>query len=353
MKSLRVAAGTSLSGGKNKGKNRGFSSPGSKPTQVRPTDGYTGPSKPKSKPTGIAPKPPQGNINGDQGQKPKRGPGNRVNRLVDAQIRAGLNDLRKERRMIRRETATERRAAKRDYERGLGDLNYIYGETADYTNALGNQIQQNYSGLRDRSQAAQSALVQALSGNSTGVAGQLTSDLSDLGISGVDASQFQADAANALNVAAQTGANNMANINAAASGAADISSLIQGMVAGSKASAYGSQLNDLNDRLFEASQAKRDGYAQVREAISDLKGTRKDLTLQMLQQLGGSQWGKYLRKRGKGKPSSSGYRSYGGGSYSSGGGGSYSSGGSGFAAEDSGDSPTLNQLLLNGLNKRR
>ncbi len=309
------------------------------------TDGYTGNNtdQSKSKPKGK----PSGNGGGRGGR------GNRVNRLVDAQIRAGVDDLRKERRMVRREAATERRAAKRDYRQGLGDLDYIYGETADYTNAMGQQIQANYGAAKDRASQAQAALVAALGGNSAAAQTNVTDNLSQLGISGINMDQFSADAANALSNASISGANNMAAIDAAASGAADISALIQGMVAGSKSAAYGEQLNDLNDRLFENSQMKRDGLMQVREAISDLRGTRKDLTLQMLQQLGGSQWGRYLRNRGRGGSRGGSYSSSGySGSYSGGGSSSSSSGGSGFTSENGGKA-NLNQLLLNGLAHRK
>ena len=278
-----------------------------------------------------------------------------VNALVQSQIRAGVDDARKERRMIRREADSSRRKAIKNNRRALGDLNYIFGETGDYMKAMGQQIDQQYGQSQAALQASQAALTQQLQANSQGVAGAVGGDLAALGISNMSDMGFQNDALLAQNLATQQGANQQANLSAQQQGAAAISALLQGMNAGSKMSQYGIQNNALNDELYEIAQGKRDGYNQVREAISDLRGKRGDLTLQQLQALAGSQWAKYLapakghRRRSHGRSQS----------FSSGGGtfpgprGGGNLGSSGSSGSSGGGQDALAQMLLGALNGRR
>lgn len=324
---------------------------GSKAKEPRPP--IRRPKAPTANNSSPAPKPPKkSGQNNNASQGGNRGTG--VNSVVNGQIRAGVNDARKERRVVRREAATARRAAVRDYKRSLGDLDYIYGETGDYVKNMGQQIHDQYAQQTTRAEAAQAALVQQLQSNSTDTGQGLSSELSRLGLQGVDNSQFAADAQNAVNVAQQTGANDLSNISAQQTGADAISSLLGGMVAGSRASGYGTAQNTLDTNLYDIYQTKRDGYNQVREAISDLRGTRKDLTAQMLQQLGGGHWGRYLRKHHGSGGSSGGSQGYGGGYTGSSGGGSSSGGTTSTKPTSKNPKGTdINSLLLGGIVRRR
>lgn len=216
-------------------------------------------------------------------------------RRIAAEIREGVQDLRHQRRVVRHEASEDRQKTKADYQRGLGDLEHIYGETGDFIAHQGNLINNQYEATQDRATTAQNALLNVLSQGSSEVAGGANAELARLGIEGSgDMGEFAADAANNTAIAQQTGANNMANLEAMQAGAGSISALLSGMNAGQHQSNVGQQLNARNDRFAEIQQNKIDNFNEVREAIKELKGQRGDLVRQLLEQMTNTRWGQYM-----------------------------------------------------------
>src|SRR6185369_9701095 len=100
----------------------------------------------------------------------RTGTGGRIgalaNQLVNGEIRAGVDSLRQDRRIARRQAKRDRSQTNADYKRSLGDLNYVYGETGDYINNMNGQINQAYTDQASRTAAAQQAFVNQLQANS-------------------------------------------------------------------------------------------------------------------------------------------------------------------------------------------
>jgi hypothetical protein len=221
-----------------------------------------------------------------------------VNQLVNGIIRGELNDIRKDRRQVRRESRNMRNQARRDYRRGVNDLNHVFGETDDYLGFLNNQNQQTITGARSNAELATQALQQALGGTYAGAQADGTAELERLGIEGGgNFGQLIADNANAQNVALQSGANTDSTLGLMGANADQMGSLLRGMNQGSYMSHIGKNLNARNDKLAEIQQNKIDGYNKVREAMSDAKGSRRDLFIQLLTQLQQTGWNQYLQNR--------------------------------------------------------
>lgn len=279
--------------------------------------------------------------------------------LVNAEIHKGLYDYKNEKQKLRRETQEERQRANRLYTRATGDLNHVFDESGQYIGYQNQAIQDQYSQLNDRSQQAQAALLDHLQTQGQSNMGAAQSELARLGIGGPGMlDQMAADQSNMTNVANQTGANNAANINLQATAAGDVGNLLAGMNAGSRASAIGQQATARSDALFEAEATKKKGMEQLTRAMQDLRGSRGDLTRQMLEQLRESRWGEYvdqanlnLQRRAQAAQEKyySNYNSGGGYSNYSGSGGSYSPPTGSPSSTDDASLNAYNQMILNML----
>lgn len=224
-----------------------------------------------------------------------------VDRLVNGIIREEMADLRDERQDVNAESRNAQRQARTDYQRGRGDLRHVFGETRDYLGNLGRQTQQMYGGQMDASQAATAALQQHLGGTYSGAQTGAMDELARLGIQqGGNFSGLQADAANAQAMAAQSGANAQSSMGMAAGNAGALQNLVAGMNQGSFMSHMGQNLNAKNSALADIRQKRMDGYHDVREAMQDAKGSRRDLFWQLMQQLQQTGWSQYMDQRNLG-----------------------------------------------------
>lgn len=264
--------------------------------------------------------------------------------LVNAQLKPQIRDIRNERQKLRRETQFERQRAYRNYNQTTGDLNHIFSETGDYIGSQNQAIQDQYSGLTDRTTQAQAALMQHLQENGAGAVNGVTSELSRLGIEGgADLGAISNDQQFMEGQAAINGQSMQANIGLQQAGASDVGNLLMGMTAGSRASSLGQAANAKSAALFEAEAAKKQGVEQLQRAMKDLRTSRPDLVRQMMEQMQESRWGQYMdsqnldmqreqlnmqraAQRAYQKSSASRYSS-GGSSYPSGGSSTYAPGG--------------------------
>lgn len=218
-----------------------------------------------------------------------------VRRLTGGVLRDELNDLRRQRRMVRRESRNDAIDAKNAYKRGKQDLRHVYGESTDYLNFLRNQNQQMYSDQQNQSQAATAALQAQLGGTYSGAQQGAMDELARLGISqGGNFSQLQSDAANQQALAQQSGANAQSTMGLAAQNSDALAGLLQGMNQGQMVSDFGKNLNARNDALADVRQNKMDQMNVVREAMSDARGSRRDLFFQLLQQLQQTGWDQFM-----------------------------------------------------------
>lgn len=234
-----------------------------------------------------------GGLGGYKGVKTKT-----LRRLVNGILREEIGSLRSEKRGLNRETRSLTQAANRQYRRGKGDLNHVFGETSDYLNHLRSQSQQQYAQQASQAQAAQAALQQSLGGTYSGAQQAGLAELERLGVAGGgNFSQLQSDAANAQAMAQQAGANAQSTMNMAAGNADALAGLLQGMNQGAYQSHIGKNLTARNEALAEIGAMKRDGYAEIRDAIREAKKSRGDVFFQLLQQLQQTGWNQYVEQQ--------------------------------------------------------
>lgn len=244
-------------------------------------------------------------------------PFHRASRLAGTEIRNELRGLR-----------PDIGSAERLYERSLGDISHIYDQTRGYIGSQNALINQQTVDSRAQSAALAQQLSAQLSQNGTQAQAGSNAELARLGISGAAMpGYFAADQANAQNVASLMGSNADSNLAMMGAGASQIGNLLLGANEGSRGAAFG------------RAQATRDEtIAQVQDAMRQIKGSRRDLTLQLLEQLSQTGWAQYMDQtqlnmqrramRGGGGSGSAGYGSSSGSSGSGSSSGAGSSGGS-------------------------
>lgn len=219
----------------------------------------------------------------------------KASRLASGLIRDEVRDISRERTGIERNTRFQRRVARTDYRRGVEDLDHVFGETGDYLNHLKSQNQAMFGQQSQSAKAANAALQQQLGGTYSGALGDVNSEMERLGITGAaNPSQIISDQANSQAVAQQSGANTQSTMGLASQNSDQLAGLLQGMNQGSYTSAIGKNLNARNDALSEILQTRNDAMTEMRGAIRDVRMGRKDLVMQLLNQLQETGWGQYM-----------------------------------------------------------
>lgn len=219
----------------------------------------------------------------------------KVKRLVNGIIRDEVRDLGNERRSVRREYRRDSRDVNRQFRRGKKDLRHVFGETEDYLGSLAQRNQNVVSNQSDQISAAQQALQRQLGNTYTGAADQINSELSRLGIEGGgNLGALYSDQANAQAMGAQAGANAQSTLGMMGGNAQQMMGLLQGMNQGAHMSNAGLNLQRRNDSLIEARGNRSENMQAIRDAIRDVRGGRRDLYVQMLNQLQETGWGQYM-----------------------------------------------------------
>lgn len=219
----------------------------------------------------------------------------KVNRLVNGMIRSEVKDLRRVRAQVRNESKRDMQSVRRDYRRGKGDLEHIFGETGDYIQHLQGLNADSYNTQLNQTQAANAALQQQLGGTYSGAQDQVNAEMERLGIQGAgNLSGLIADQANAQAMASQAGANAEQTMGMAAGNTQQLMNLMQGMNQGSFQQAMGQNLNTRNEQLTQVRDDRRDKFNDIRRAIRDVRGGRRDLFFQLLNQLQETGWSQYM-----------------------------------------------------------
>lgn len=234
-----------------------------------------------------------GGVGGYKGVKTKP-----VKRLVNGVLRDEIRDLRKQVRAVKQDARGEKRILREDYRRGKADLDYVHGETGDYLNHLSGQNQQMFQQQGSQQQAAQAALQQHLQGTYSGAQQGAQDELARLGIQGGGSfQQLNADQANAQAVAGQSGANAQSTLGMAGANSAAALQMLQGMNQGSFLQGIGQNLNAHNDAMAEVRTNKINNLNEVRQAMQEARGSRRDMFFQLLQQLQQTGWDQYVQQQ--------------------------------------------------------
>jgi hypothetical protein len=245
----------------------------------------------------------------DKGKK-RKGPGGRyygrvggyrgvdkraVNRLVNGVLKDEYRDLRRQKQAVRRENRFLTRDANTQYERGLGDLNYVHGETGDFISALTDKNAAMFADQRNTQAQANAALQQQLGTTYGGAADNVTAELARLGIQGGGSTAgLMQDQAFAESLARQSGSNALSSMDMASSNAALGSNLVAGMNQGAMTSNLGTLSNKRSDALSTIRQDRIDQLADINGAMQDAAAGRKDVFFQLLQQLQQTGWSQYM-----------------------------------------------------------
>lgn len=219
-----------------------------------------------------------------------------VNKLVDSVLAPEIRGLESQRNQVQRDYMTGVNEASNLYERGKGDLDYIYGETQDFMGGLKNKSAAEAAAGRDRSAVAAQALRSRLGDTYSGVQNDSAAELARLGISGGgNMSGLLADAANAHYTADQSSENARSTLDATTGNADLVMNLLQGMNTGSKLSASGKNLNKRNDAHSALNANRISNLNKLGDAITETRASRSDLFTQLFSQLQQSGWKGFLR----------------------------------------------------------
>lgn len=225
-------------------------------------------------------------------------PKKKVKRLVNGILKDELNDLQAQLAELRNDSQNDMQSARTDYRRGVGDLNYVYGETTDYLGSLADKTGAMYAGQATAAQQAQLALQAQLGSTYSGAQSGAESELARLGIQGGgDLSQLGADSQYAQATAAQSGANAQSSLGMAGANSMAGMQMLQGMNQGSFMQGIGQNLNARNDAFSEIRDNKMENVEAVRQAMQDAQGSRRDMFLQLLQQLQQTGWDQYVQQQ--------------------------------------------------------
>jgi hypothetical protein len=221
-----------------------------------------------------------------------------VNSLVNGIINKENDDLRTQIRDVNRSTRDQNSQANALYNRGKGDLAYTHGETADFLKSIQGQSQQGYNNMANQQQAAAQAL-QAQLGNT--YSGALTSGQEELNRLGIgNAGNFGGmiqDAANNQALAGQA-SNNIAGAMAMTqNNSNNYMSGLSGMNQGSYLQGLGEALNARNDQIATNNQNRLNQINKVHEAMTNNAGQRRDVFMQLLNQLSQTGWSQYLQAK--------------------------------------------------------
>lgn len=242
------------------------------------------------------PKKPNSEASRSKEGKPGKGRGleRTAKRLTDSVIRDEVQDLRGQRREISRAARHAKKEVRNQYQRGMGDLDYVAGETSDYVASQNAQAQAGFNAQSLEQNAAAMALQNQLQNVYDAGEGSATAEMSRLGITGASGflGQLASDRANAATMGAQTSSNNAANLGLAQANAGAVGNLLSGMVQGTYLSGIGQNLNSRNDGMNSLREEEQDQLSLVREAIREAQGSRKDTFFQLLQQLRQTGWGR-------------------------------------------------------------
>lgn len=221
---------------------------------------------------------------------------NKVNELVNSVINPEIRSLQSQSKQVERDYKTGTSEANNAYERGKGDIDYIYGETADYLNSLKAKGQADATTAANKSAAAAAALSARLGDTYSGVQNSVGQELARLGISGGgNMSGLMADAANAQYMGNQASQNAMSTLSQANSNADMGMALLQGMNTGSKTSAAGKNLNARNDALSQLAANRIANLNKIGDALTETRKSRSDLFTQLFNQFQQSGWKGFLR----------------------------------------------------------
>lgn len=209
-----------------------------------------------------------------------------------------MRELQGQQRNLDRDTRQNVLEAENQYNRAKGDLSHVYGTTGKYIDTQKTNTAAQYASGEQQASAASAALKSQLGDLYSGATGGAESELERLGIS--DAGNYQgllSDSLNAQATAEQSGENARSTMAQSGSNANALMSLLSGMNQGSYTSSTGQILNARNDAIGKAKDEQYNQTRKIRDAMVQAKASRKDIYLQLLQQLQQTGWSQYLQNQ--------------------------------------------------------
>jgi hypothetical protein len=220
---------------------------------------------------------------------------NMVQQLINQTVRPELKSMRDDRQYVNRQADRAVGDANSLYNRSVGDLNYVYGEAGDYINSLGSKIGAGYDQTQQNVAGMDATAASQMQASTSAVQQAIQSQLGALGLGGAIGGQsaLQGDAAFAQAQQAQQAGNNQANLEMQQQSAATLTSLLGGMIQGSRASNMGQAANTRQTGITDVNRAKQDDLSTINESMQTLKASKPGMIREMLLQLqaqGFDQW---------------------------------------------------------------
>lgn len=251
--------------------------------------------------------------------------------IVNNQIRQEVEKIRRQRNYASQDIMNDIEKSNQLYDRSRGDLDYVRGEVLDAISGNNAAIDAAYGGAIDRNRASTADLIQSQQAQTAAARAALGDELARLGIQGgADHSRFEADAVNSTQMANQSGANNIANMELARGMAGSVGGMLGSMAQGSYQSHLGRALNDRNDAIEAAQDSRRRLNEQFEMNRMDIRRGRPGMINELLESMTGSAFDRWMGIQQLNAQRRSALGGGGGGGYSSGG---SAPAGSGFANE--------------------
>lgn len=200
---------------------------------------------------------------------------------TNAQLRAKLAELRQGKNSYTKAVRQEKNLGKRRRE----DLNYIFGETADYLAGLEGDQNTRYDNRADNLKELFGNLEQKNQNVSDRNYNELQSEMRRLGIEGGLTGNFQRDA-NFMEMLGNTSEGNaLANLQSDRRSAKSIMDMFQGTMKGERASQIGQAWNDQGDALADIRSDYGTLFSNLRGDISDIRANKGKAIQELLMTL--------------------------------------------------------------------
>jgi Fe-S cluster biosynthesis and repair protein YggX len=219
----------------------------------------------------------------------------RAANLVDGELKSLMHMLRRELRSGRRELRHEAGDVRQEFRNERQDINKIFGETGEFIGQQNGLIDERFKASNAQAQAAQAALMEQLGGMNSANTGAVGDELGRLGMDmGAFGGQLAADQGYATDMAAISGANNAANLQAMQAASGTMGNMLLGMNEGSKGSMLSANMRNRDEQIGDIRDAKHDFTKDVQQRVLDAKSQRGDMIRSMLEQMAQTGWAQYI-----------------------------------------------------------
>lgn len=225
--------------------------------------------------------------------KPPNVPRRQAALIVGRDINRQVRELQHEARKVQQGAIRDAKDAKNMKQQTKGDLRYLYNEADDYIGRQNQNINDSFNATRGDLQDIYHNFSAARQDQTNSIRDAAMAELQRLGVQQTGMGQFDSDAANMDQVAAQNQANILANNETSQNSSREIGNILQGMSRGSRTSQLGqadvANMDALNQIRGDARGQLMDVFDQIRNVRADRANQVQQLYMQ-LQQNAYQQW---------------------------------------------------------------